>query len=429
MSTTLARTSPLARTARLAGTFGLAGVGACVLLMLIPATSKAIFPAYLVGFAFWFGLGLAGLMLSMLHHLSGGVWGLLARRPLEAAAATLIPMGALFLPIFLGMGVLYPWTNPSDPFAAVIATKAAFLNVPGFVIRSLGYLAFFAVMAVVVNLGSLRQDRDRTADRAVSKRLAVFSGPALAVTFLVASFAAIDWFMSIEPEWYSSIYPAMLMVGWGLCMWGVVVITTHRLRHEPALADVARPRIFHDLGNLMLAFTMLWAYTSFMQFLIIWAGNLTEEIPWYLRRTRGPWQLFVAVLMLFHFFAPFFLLLMRDLKRRSASLAGIAVLILAVHLIDLMWLILPARVREPVTTAGFNPDAAQIPWLSVLFVLLTTAALGAVWVATYLTVLSRKPLVPPNDPAHDRLPGVLHAEAFLEEIEADTATAPAHAGA
>ena len=158
----------------------------------------------------------------------------------------------------------------------------------------------------------------------------------------------------------------------------------------------ARPVQFNDLGNLMLAFTMLWAYTSFMQFLIIWCGNLAEEIPWYLRRTRGGWQLFALALIVFHFFAPFLVLLARDLKRRPEVLLQVAAGILVLHLIDTTWLILPAQFEDPLGTV-------YVPFLQLLLVLLATAGVGGIWVATFLWRLQGRPVVPVNDPAVDHL--------------------------
>ena len=186
------------------------------------------------------------------------------------------------------------------------------------------------------------------------------------------------------------------------------------LRDVSPVDQVARPRIFNDLGNLMLAFVILYAYTSFIQFFIIWAGNLTEEIPWYLRRTRGQWWYVMTALIIFHFFVPLFLLLMRGLKRRPERLSLIAIGLLTIHLVDLTWLIVPARVREPLSIT-----ATEIPWFTIILIPLAVVAIGGICLATFLTVLRSKPLLPVNDPSWDRIPAIWHQEEMEREFDDD----------
>lgn len=386
---------------------GAVGLAASFLLMLIPATRALIFPAYLVAFVFWYGIALGGVSLTMLHHLTGGRWGLLVRRPLEAAGLVTIPLALLFLPILLGLDSLYPWAHPAAAQNPLIAHKQSWLNPGAFTLRSALYFAIWIGTALLLQRGSIRQDA--TEDRSTSRWLARLSGPGLGLVFASASFAAIDWMMSLEPDWYSSIYAAMLITGWGLATFATITLVAATLRSEPALQAVARPRVFQDLGNLMLAFVMLWAYTSFMQYLIIWSGNLTEEIPWYFRRSRGGWQIFVAALILFHFFAPFLLLLIRDLKRRADWLLRLAIFILAMHLVDTIWLILPAQVSDPL-----SPRIGP-PILQLLLVLVALVGIGGVCVASFLNTLAKHPLVPLNDPATDALLHIDEHEAHKDE--------------
>jgi hypothetical protein len=376
-------------------------------MMLGPATRTMMFPAYLVGFVFWFGIALGGVALAMLHHLTGGSWGLLIRRPLEAAALVISPLALLFAPILFGLDVLYPWARPEAAHEHLIAIKASWLNPWAFFGRTFFYFAVWIVLAWLLAAWSAQQDA--TTDRAPTRRLQRLSGPGLGLVFLTASFAAIDWMMSLEPDWYSSIYAAMLITGWGLATFAAMVIVVSSLRHREPLAEVARPGRFQDLGNLMLAFTMLWAYTSFMQYLIIWSGNLLEEIPWYMRRSRGGWQVFVTVLVVFHFFAPFLLLLIRDLKRNAEALRLLALGILFVHLIDTIWLVVPAQVRNPL-----SPEIG-VPIGTLLLALLAVVAIGGVCVASFLGNLRRRSLVPINDPAMDELEHADHDEEDEEE--------------
>ena len=406
------RLSQLPHVARLAGVAGVAGLVVSLLLMLIPITRSAMLPAYLVGFTFWFGIAFGGLMFSMVHVLTGGAWGILVRRPLEAASICLIPLAFLFIPILFNLQVLYPWTRAADPYMDLIHEKIAYLNVSGYLLRTVVFFVIWITLAVLFNIASIRQDK--TTDHAPTRWLALMSGPGLAICFLTVTFAAVDWLMTMEPDWYSSIYGAMLMVGWGLCTWSSMVIVTTWLRNESPVDQYARPRIFHDLGNLMLAFVILYAYTSFMQFFIIWAGNLTEEIPWYLRRVRGQWWYVMTILIIFHFFVPLLLLLNRPLKRRPEILSIIAGGILAIHLLNLTWLIVPAAVREPLSSA-----ASESPWLTVVLIPLAWLSVGGIFLATFLTVLRSKPLVPLNDPSMDRIPAIWHQEALEAEFDDD----------
>jgi hypothetical protein len=391
-----------ARYERTAWLLGAVCLAICILLMFIPATRGMIFPAYLVGFIFWFGIALGGTALTMLHHLTGGSWGLVIRRPLEAAALVISPLALLFAPILLGLDVLYPWARPEAAHDHVISIKASWLNPTAFILRTLFYFAAWMVLAWILSAWSVQQDS--TTDRAPTRRLQRLSGPGLGLVFLTATFAAVDWLMSLEPDWYSTIYGAMVITGWGLATFSAMVIVVASLRRQQPLADIIRPAKFQDLGNLMLAFTMLWAYTSFMQYLIIWSGNLLEEIPWYLRRSRGGWQAFVTVLIVFHFFAPFLLLLSRDMKRRAKVLRSLAFGVLGVHLVDTIWLVMPALVRDPLS------EQIGVPIPTVLLALVAVAGIGGVYVACFLGNLRKRSLVPLNDPAMDALEHAVHHE-------------------
>ncbi len=407
---------PLKQLQNAAPVVGGIGMLACLVLVFLPQTKALMCPAYLIAFIYWFGIAMGGASLTMLHHLTGGSWGLLVRRPLEAAALVILPLAIFFIPIALNLPVLYPWARDADPFKSEILKKVVYLNPTGFLARSLGYFVVWSILAVVLN--RLSRAQDSTTSDAPSVWLSRLSAPGLGVIFLSGSFAAIDWVMSIEPEWPSSIYPAMLITGWGLATWACAILVCGTLRRTRPMEDVATPARFQDLANLSLAFVMLWAYTSFMQYLIIWSGNLPEEIPWYLRRSRGGWQYFVFALVVFHFFAPFFILLSRAVKRRAPKLMTLAGAILLLRFVDGCWLVLPARVRDPLSSAiGVN-------WLQVLLALMATISLGGVCIGFFLFFLRQAPLVPVNDPA---VAALAHsAEHADPEDELDT-LAP-HAG-
>jgi hypothetical protein len=202
--------------------------------------------------------------------------------------------------------------------------------------------------------------------------------------FLAVTFAMIDWGMSLEPDWYSSIYGVMLLVGQVLATLAILIIVTAWLSETKPLAEVATPQAFNDLGNLLLAFVMLWAYMSFSQYLIIWSGNVAEEIPWYLRRSVGGWRAVAVSLIAFHFFVPFFLLLSRDRKRNAGALATVCVPILFMRFVDINWVILPA----------FSARNMLEFWSVVpAFV-----GIGGIWIAVFFNRLGARPLLPRNNP-------------------------------
>lgn len=363
---------------------GLGGTAVWLVFALIPTMRTAALQSWLVAFLFWIGLALGSLAIVMLHHLVGGAWGFLIRRPAEAAASLLPAFLVAFLPIGLGLGALYPWAEAgaakTHPHLAYKIEH--YLNAPFFWVRALVYFTVWSVLAFLMYRGSAKQDS--TEDPKPSERLQGLAGPGLVLFFFTVTFAAIDWAMSLEPEWYSTIYGAMLFTGMALSALAGLIIVASLLARAGAVKDLSGPGVFHDLGNLMLAFTMLWAYTSFSQYLIIWSGNLAEEVPWYLRRSEGFWRLIAIALMIFHFFTPFFILLFRENKRRADRISRVAAVILAVHLLDLVWLVLPS------TPAAVGPgDLALIP---------AFLGLGGLFVALFLRRLEALPLVPVHDP-------------------------------
>lgn len=368
--------------ALIAGVVGTAaGIGAAVLW---PGSG---WPAYLVGYLFWLGIALGCLSLTMLHHLTGGNWGLVIRRPLEAGATTLPLLAALFLPIWFSRGAIYPWVHPEGELVEVVRAKAAYLNSSAWTVRAIAYFAVWIVLGWL--MAGLSRRQDRTESTRPSDWCETLSGPGIVVVFLTGTFAALDWMMTLEPAWYSTIYGAMVIVGWGLATFAVMLLVTRVLsRHEP-VASLATPGRLNDVGNLTLAFVMLWAYLSFSQYLIIWAGNLTEEIPWYLRRTGGGWGWVAAGLIGLHFFLPFFILLSRDVKRQVEALALLAAGILVMRLVDLTWLVVPAT---------NDPSHPSFHGTAVLLVPVSAVGVGGLWVWLFLHNLKAAPLIPLRDP-------------------------------
>lgn len=348
------------------------------------ATPAQFFHSYLLGYLFWLAIGVGSLGILMLHHLTGGGWGYVIRRPLEAATRTLPVLAVLFLPLLLDMKSLYLWARPEAVAAdELLQHKAAFLNVPFFVTRAFIYFTIWLVMAYLLNRWS--REWDATGEAAPARRLRMLSGPGILIYGLTMSFAAVDWVMSLEPHWFSTIYGMLFVVGQGLATLAFMIPLLKMLSRCEPLAEVVTPQHFHNLGNLLLAFTMLWAYLSFSQYLIIWSGNLAEEIPWYLHRLGGGWQTIALLLVVFHFAVPFLLLLIRTNKRKPEILAGIALGILALRWLDLFWLVAPA----------FTGPTLHLHWMDLMVV----AGLGGLWFAAFTWQLKKRPLLAVHDPS------------------------------
>jgi hypothetical protein len=344
------------------------------------------FRSWLIGFLFCLGLTLGSLGLLMLQHLTGGEWGLVGRRVFEAASRTLPIVALFFIPILFGLPRIFLWARPEAVAADhILQMKAPYLNVPFFVGRAVFYFLVWMACMVLLTRWSDAQDRGEVAvTPADSRRFRVVSAPGLLLYALTITFAGIDWVMSLDPHWFSTIFGLLLFTGQGLAAFAFVIAVLAALSAVEPVASVVSARQFHDLGKLLLAFVMLWAYLAFSQFLIIWAGNLPEEIPWYIERIRGGWG-YVALLVAFgHFALPFVVLLSRDLKKNRSLLAKVAVGILVMRLVDIIWLVAPA----------FPHSGFAVHWMNVV----VPVGLVGIWLFLFARQLRSRPLLPLNDP-------------------------------
>jgi hypothetical protein len=346
------------------------------------------FRSWLLGWLFWTGIAVGCLGLAMLNHLTGGLWGLVPRRLHEAAARTLPAMALLFLPVLLGVSSLYTWAKPEVVAAdALLQKKALYLNVPFFVLRAAFYFAAWGLLARLVSSWSRKQDGG--VDPARAARLRGLSAAGLVLLSLTTTFAAVDWGMSLAPHWFSTIYGVLFIVGWTLSALAFTIVLLSRLRGEEPFARALQPVTVHDLGKLLLAFTMLWAYVNFSQFLIIWSGNISEETPFYLRRLHGGWQAAAILLLVFHFALPFALLLSRPLKRSARALAGVAALMLLMQLVDLFWLIGPDLLGH-----GHEHVPLRVHWMDLAAAL----GLGGLWLSLFAREARTAPVLPEGEP-------------------------------
>lgn len=340
--------------------------------------------SYLIGYLFWLGIALGSLGILGIHFLAGGAWGAVIRRPLEAATRTLPLLALLFLPIALGTTTLYEWAHPGvmehDP---ILAEKEPYLNVPFFYARAAIYFAAWIFVSIFLNRWSIDQDESPGPD--ATRRLEMMGRATLVIYGLTATFASIDWVMSLEPHWFSMIFGLLIMGEQVLSALAFAVPVLLYLRSRGLVGDVVKPQQMRDLGSFLLAFVMIWAYLSLSQLLIIWSANLPEEIGWYLRRSTGGWKMLGTGLVIFHFAVPFFVLLSRNAKMHATILGGVALWLLFGRWIELLWLIVPS----------YEPNGFSLHLMDVA----TPLAVGGIWLWAYLGHLGRHPLIPLNDPA------------------------------
>lgn len=294
---------------------------------------------------------------------------------------TLPLLALLFVPLLFGMPYLYPWIRPEAAADPVIAHKLLYLNFDGFAVRAALYFVIWIALSYLFNRWSLAQDR--SADAGPSQRMRALGPPALILYFLTVTFAVFDWVMSIQPTWYSTIFGALFVIGNGLVTLAFAIVVVALLARRPPLAGILSANTFHDLGNLLLTFVIIWAYFSFSQLLIIWAGNLPEEIQFYTIRSQGGWTWVGIFMAICQFVLPFFVLLSRAVKRRGWALGTLAAGILLIHVVELFWLVMP-----PLRAA------LAVHWLDLAALL----GIGGIWLAGFTWRLGRHPLLPQTQP-------------------------------
>ena len=359
------------------GVVGLVAAGAGALV-----SPAQFFHSYLLAFLFWLAAALGGLALTMLHHMSGGGWGVVLRRIFEASARTLPWMALFFVPLVFGLTDLYPWTDTAMVAGDhILKEKTLYLNVPFFLVRAVLYFAIWNGLAFCLTRWSAEQDR--TGSPALATRMQSTSAVGLVLYVLTMTFASIDWGMSLEPHWFSTMYGFLFVIGQALMALAVAIVVARRLSTEPPMSGVYNAGHFHDFGKLLFAFTMVWAYLSFSQFLIIWSANLPEEIPWYQHRLSHGWEYLGIALVAFHFAVPFIVLLSRRTKRNSTVLARMAMWLIVARVLDLFYLIGPEA----------YPHGLGFHWLDVAAVV----GLGGIWVALFTSNLKSRPLLPVHD--------------------------------
>jgi hypothetical protein len=359
--------------------------------------------AYLLGFMCWLGVALGSMAILMIRHLTGGGWGTVIRRILGAAMRTLPVLAILFIPIIIAVGQhrIYPWAMPLESIQDTHIRehlekhsfiKASYLNFSGFVIRAFFYFAIWNVLSFLLSKWSKQTDHAGAPDN--SGRFKAVAGPGLILYGFTISFAAIDWVMSLDPSWISTIFGLLILIGEVLSAMCFAVVVERILFNYKPMSEMLTPDFVHDHGKWMLTFIMVWAYFSFSQWLIIWAGNLPAEITFYLKRLSNGWGSIGLFLVLFHFAIPFALLLSRPFKRDIRKLVWLAVWMMLMRYLDLFWII------EPNFSRTLNITMADI---------VVPIAIGGIWLWYFFRNLAALPLLPAYDPdAHEVLQPAHH---------------------
>jgi hypothetical protein len=361
------------------------GIAAIVIAFSRP---DEFYRAYLLGFMCWLGVALGSMAILMIRHLTGGGWGMVIRRILGAAMRTVPLLALLFIPIILGMHKLYIWAQPINQIADKHLREhleditKTYLTTNGFIFRAIFYFAIWNLLSFLLSYWSKQTDAPGAPIN--TQKFKAVAGPGLILYGFTISFAAIDWVMSLDPSWISTIFGLVILIGEVLSAMCFAVIVERILFNYKPMSEMLKPDFVHDHGKWMLAFTMVWAYFNFSQWLIIWAGNLPNEITYYLRRLNGGWGRVGLLIVIFHFTVPFAILLSRSFKRNIRKLVWLAVLLLIMRYIDLFWII------EPNFSSTFHLTIADI---------VVPIAIGGFWLAFFFRNLGALPLLPAYDEA------------------------------
>lgn len=399
MSTTVRLTpasfAPPALITRLRTRATIVGALASAVAIVLAFVNPTLFlRGYLVAFMFWIGVSLGSLTLLMLQYTTGGEWGVLGRRFWEAAAGvpTLVLMFLLWLPLVFGMKFIYPWAT-MKPEELVSDRAHYFLNAKAFVLFGTFFFLLWILWAWRLHRWSEKEERGEATPQLLVS-IQNFSGAGIVMYALTITFAAVYWVMSLNPMWWSTVYGMIFMVGECLTAFAFTIWWLARLAQIEPLAGIVKPGHFHDYGKLMFTFVVLWAYLSFSQWIVIWQGNITEEIRWYLDRAHGHWKIIATGLIFFHFVLPFAIMLSRNLKRQPRKLVFMACWILIIRMVDLFWYVQPNFHDKGVSGEVLAPLNWQVLLINVVNIL----AVGGLWLTVFCWQLSKRSLMPVNDP-------------------------------
>lgn len=381
--------------------------GGFAVALLLGLFSGAVLQGLLIGYLVIFGLGISGLGLVMLHHLCGGSWSFVAQRIAEACARTLWFLFILGIPVILGGALLggkfnlltiYPWASadflarPENELIAHMShLKHGFLNFKVFALCYFIYFGLWLTLATLYNKWSL--ELDRTGDPKLIAKMKTIAGFGCVIYVVSMTFASTHWGMSTDPTFFSTIYGAWTIAGYALTMMCFCVIMLTFLSNEGPLSHKISSQIYHHFGNFMLGFTIFWSYLSFSPFLIIWNGNLPEEIRWYLDRSDGGGVMtaMTVFLIAFVWFGPMFSLLMRKNKTNPIVLRKIAFYVIATRFVDIYWNIAPS----------FEGNHSHLNIATFICSLASVAGIGGLWLWVFFNELKKRSILPQQDPREE----------------------------
>ena len=349
--------------------------------------------SWLLGFIFWGGISIGSLGVLMLQYLTGGAWGLVIRRIVEAGSRSLKVVALMFIPLAIGVYThsFYEWTH-LPPTDHAIEARGIYLLPWFWIVRSVIYFSLWGVMVYLLNKWGAAQDKTTTVEesRLLLERASRFSGPTMVIYALVVTFAVVDWVMTLDHHWYSTMWGFLYIAGWALSAFAFVIALLANLADKAPMNKILGKKHFHDIGKLMLALVMVWAYFNLSQFLIIYSGNLPEETPWYLARMKGAWGFIGIFLIVCHFAIPYLLLLSRDIKRNAKWLSLLAIFILLMRLVDMFYQIAPNSLHGEVEYSGIF----HLSWMDFV----GPIAVGGLWLWWFFGELKKRPLIPHQDP-------------------------------
>lgn len=376
------RARKIARTAAVVGVTGLA-IAASLAFTRGGETKAHFFPSYLVSFVFYLSLCLGAFFFVLIQHLTHAGWSVVVRRIAEVVAANTAVMAVLAIPILLGMREIFDWADPAYVAAhPLVQRKEAYLNIPFFMIR----LAISFVLWISLTNWFLKRsvEQDRTGDVELTNRMRRLAAPATFIFAVTLTVTAFDLLMSLEPEWFSTMFGVYFFSGSVVGFLALLPLVTYLIQKMGWLSRTVTVEHYHDMGKLVFAFIVFWTYIAFSQYMLIWYGNLPEETFWFLRRQTGEWTKLSIFLLAGHFAVPFFWLISRGPKRRKGMLAIAAVWILFMHFVDMYYVVMP------------HTSAERIP-LSIVDVA-CFLGIGGIFVAAAAHRMAKLSLIPVKDP-------------------------------
>ena len=362
---------------------GVVGIALLALSFVLGQGEQRLFFSYLVAYVYWLTLALGGLFFVLLHYLARSGWSVVVRRLAEHVMGTLPLFALLFVPVALGLHDLYRWTHAEEvAHSPLLQHKTPYLNVEFFYLRAVFYFVVWSALAFFYWRQSTSQDEHGEIE--TSLKLRKWSAVSMILFGVTLTFAAFDWLMSLEPEWFSTIFGVYIFAGCVISIFSLLILMSMNLQKNGAMTRVVTEEHYHDMGKMLFGFVVFWAYIGFSQFMLIWYANIPEETFWFDLRWHHGWKPVSIFLAVAHFAVPFFFLISQPVKRSRIALPLGAVWMLLMHYVDIYWLVMPS-LRE----AGFSPNLLDLTcWLGV----------GGLFLAVLGRLMSRKALVPVKDP-------------------------------